>query len=426
MEKISIYGPTKLCGEIHIGGAKNSLSAILPAICLKDEDAECILEGVPDIEDAVTLCNILRELGFTVKRNMEEKRITVTGKIEKHSLGEKNVTKIRASNLFLGVLLAMRGKAEVPFCGGDKIGERPLDIHMYVLEKYGAEVNVCNGIITCTAKKFPLQGTVVFLRYPSVGASETAILLAVHAVGDSYIYNAACEPEIADMAVVLNAMGARITGAGTPIIHIRGVGCLGDVKHELIPDRIECATYLLGFAITHGTGKVKDVIPEHNIALISLLRDIGVKLQCGPDSIEIDGAGSIYNPIQADALPYPGMPTDIQPILSALAVLCAGNSMIRDSVFIDRFQHLGEYQKMGVVSTKSYNQFYVTGPQKFQSAVVIGEDIRTATSLALGAMSANGRTDLYGYEHIRRGYEGFVSKMNSIGAKMVLEEQEDF
>lgn len=422
MERLSVYGPTKLCGEVNIGGSKNSLSAILPALCLKDESAVCTVEGVPNIEDTVTLCNILRELGFCVNYNTKKGSITLKGKIQKCSLDEEHVTKIRASNLFLGVLVAMCGKAEVPFCGGDKIGERPLDIHMYVLEKYGVDVRICSGIITCNVKKFPLQGTVVFLRYPSVGATETAILLAVRAVGDSYIYNAACEPEITDLAVALNSMGAHITGAGTPIIHIKGVECLGGVQHELIPDRIECATYLLGFAITHGTGKVNEVIPEHNIALISLLHDIGVKLKCDSDSIEIDATCGNYNSLQADALPYPGMPTDIQPILSTLAVMCTGNSMIRDSVFIDRFQHIGEYQKMGIITTKSYNQIYVTGPQDFQAATVVGEDIRTATSLALGAMSACGRTDLYGYEHIRRGYENFVYKMNSIGAEMKLEE----
>lgn len=198
-------------------------------------------------------------------------------------------------------------------------------------------------------KKNKKQEGVVFLRYPSVGATETAILLAVRAVGNSYIYNAACEPEITDLAVALNSMGAHITGAGTPIIHIKGVECLGGVQHELIPDRIECATYLLGFAITHGTGKVNEVIPEHNIALISLLHDIGVKLKCDSDSIEIDATCGNYNSLQADALPYPGMPTDVQPILSTLAVMCTGNSMIRDSVFIDRFQHIGEYQKMGIL-----------------------------------------------------------------------------
>ena len=422
MEGLSVYGPTKLCGEVNIGGSKNSLSAILPAFGLKDESAVCTLEGVPDLEDTITLCNILCELGLVINRSIKKRTITVMGKIQKYSLGEENVTKIRASSLFLGVLLAMCGKAEVPFCGGDKIGERPLDIHMYVLEKFGAEVKICNGIIHCRAKKFPLQGAVVFLRYPSVGATETAILLAARAVGDSYIYNAACEPEITDLAVALNSMGARITGAGTPIIHIKGVDCLGDVQHELIPDRIECATYLLGFAITRGSGKVNEVIPEHNMALISLMRDIGVKLQCNTDSIEIDATYGKYNSIQADALPYPGMATDIQPILSTLAVMCTGNSMIRDSVFVDRFQHLGEYQKMGIITTKSYNQIYVTGPQDFQAATVIGEDIRTATSLALGAMSACGRTDLYGYEHIRRGYESFVNKMNSIGAEMKLSE----
>lgn len=422
MEKVFLEGPVTLCGEVAISGSKNSMSAILPAVCLKEESAVCTIENVPIIEDAFCMCEILRELGLIVDFNIPDKKINVTGKVNKHVLSEKYVSRIRASSLFLGALVSAKGEACVPFCGGDKIGERPLDIHLHVLEKFGVSAFVNKGVIECKALEYPLKGTTIFLRYPSVGATENAILLAVKAIGNTSIYNAACEPEITDLAISLNAMGAKIKGAGTNVIHVEGVRELTNLKHELIPDRLECATYLLAFAITHGYGRVTGTIPEHNIALISLLKDIGIKVNYSADKIEIDASQSSYSPMQVDALPYPGIPTDIQPLLSTLAVLCNGNSVIRDCVFVDRFYHVNEYQKMGVNVTKSYNQAFVSGPQKFMGATVTGEDIRTVTSLFLAALAAEGNTILYGYEHIKRAYEKFNIKMSAIGARIKLEE----
>lgn len=422
MEKIMINGAAKLAGEVSISGSKNSLSAILPAACLKERDTVFTVRNVPDITDAKCLCDILTETGLIVERDDCQKSIRVYGKTENNALSEDNVKQIRASSLFLGALTAATGEAKVPFCGGDKIGDRPLDIHLYVLEKFGVMVNVNQGIIECKAKKFPLEGKTVFLRYPSVGATETAILLAIKAVGESYIYNAACEPEITDMAVALNSIGANIIGAGTSVIHIKGVKEIGSLDHEIIPDRLECATYLLAFAVSHGIGSVKNVIPEHNMALISLLKDIGIEIRPHDTFIEIDASNpNDYSLIQTDALPYPGMPTDVQPLLSALAVLCKGISIIKDTVFVDRFQYVGEYKKMGVDILKSYNQIYICGPQRVQPATVVGEDIRTATCLTLAALSATGKTTIYGYEHIRRAYEKFVEKMNLLGANIIAE-----
>lgn len=422
MEKIIINGAVKLAGEVSIGGSKNSLSAILPAACLKDKDTVFTVRNVPGISDVKCLCDLLTETGLSVEKDDDRKTIRVYGKTENNVLLEDNVRQIRASSLFLGALTAATGEAKVPFCGGDRIGDRPIDIHIYVLEKFGVMVHVNQGIIECKAKKFPLDGKTVFLRYPSVGATETAILLAVKAVGESYIYNAACEPEITDMAVALNAMGANIIGAGTSVIHIKGVEALGSLEHEIIPDRLECATYLLAFAVSHGTGSVKNVIPEHNMALISLLKDIGIEIRQHDTFVEIDASNpDEYSLIRTDALPHPGMPTDVQPLLSALAVLCKGISIIKDSVFVERFQYVGEYKKMGVDILKSYNQIYICGPQRVQAATVVGEDIRTATCLTLAALSAIGKTTIYGYEHIRRGYEKFAEKMNFLGANIIAE-----
>lgn len=420
MEKLIVGGAARLSGEVNISGSKNSLSAILPAACLMEKNSVFTLRNVPLLSDTECLCGLLAETGFAVEKDDSRKMISVYGEIRNCSLSEDNVGRIRASCLFLGALTAAAGEAKIPFCGGDRIGDRPLDIHISILEKFGVTVYVNQGVIECKAKKFPLQGTTVFLRYPSVGATETAILLAVKAVGETYIYNAACEPEITDMAVALSAMGANIIGAGTSVIHIKGVKTLGGLDHEIIPDRLECATYLLAFAVSHGNGSVNNVIPEHNIALLSLLRDIGINLRRHGTSIEIDAANHNYLPIQADALPYPGMPSDIQPLLSALAVLCKGISVIKDTVFVDRFQYVSEYKKMGVDIFRSYNHVYICGPQRIRAAAVIGEDIRTATSLVLAALSADGETIIHGYEHIRRGYEEFDKKMNSLGANMLV------
>jgi len=418
MEKVVIYGPSKLQGEVAVSGSKNSLSAVLPAMCLMGEGAICKVENIPDIEDVKSLCGILRELGLQIKHNHKAKRLQVSGKIVNTYLTDKYVSKIRASSLFLGALVSACGRAHVPFCGGDNIGDRPLDIHVYVLEKFKVKVDIREGAMDCVATEYPLKGTTIFLRYPSVGATQNALLLAVKATGDTYIYNAACEPEVTDLAVALNSMGARISGAGTNVIHVSGVKNLGDMKHELIPDRLECATYLLAFAMTHGRGKISGVIPEHCMALISLLKDIGVQINQEENCLEIDATCESYKPMQIDALPYPGLPTDVQPMVATLAAACTGNSIIRDTVFTERFQYVSEYQKMGVEVNKSYNQIYVTGPQMFKPATVRGGDIRTAVSLLLAALTADGKTVLDGYEHIKRAYEYFDVKMNALGARI--------
>lgn len=422
MEKVEVYGPSKLRGEVAISGSKNSLSAVLPAVCLMSEGAICKLENIPDIDDAKSLCGILRELGLQTKHNRKEKSLQVSGEILNTHLTDKYVSKIRASSLFLGALVSACGRAHVPFCGGDNIGDRPLDIHVYVLEKFKVKVKIQDGAMDCIATEYPLNGTTIFLRYPSVGATQNALLLAAKAEGDTYIYNAACEPEVTDLAVALNSMGARISGAGTNVIHISGVKDLGNMKHELIPDRLECATYLLAFAMTHGKGKITGVIPEHCMALISLLKDIGIDIRQEENSLEVDATCKSYKAMQIDALPYPGLPTDVQPMVSALAVVCTGNSIVRDTVFSERFQFVSEYQKMGVEVNKSYNQIYVTGPQEFKAATVRGGDIRTAVSLMLAALITEGKTVLYGYEHIKRAYECFDEKMNALGARIEIKE----
>ena len=420
MAKIRVRGPVCLQGDVTVGGSKNSLSAVLPALCLQDTGSIGTIENVPDIEDVRSFQSIFRELGMELTYDCQEKRITVTGSINNTEISKESAGKIRASNLFLGALTASQGAARIPFPGGDRLGGRPQDIHLYVLEKFGIQVEVDCETVVCQARQFPLQGQNIFLRYPSVGATENAILLASKAKGETYIYNAACEPEIIDMVIVLNGMGARISGAGTPVIHVRGVDRLQGIRHELIPDRLECATYMLAFAMTGGKGRVLGVIPEHNFAAISILRDCGVRIENRDDVIEVDASGRIFDKLNIHALPYPGVATDIQPLFSALSVLCHGRSVIRDSVFPNRFWQAGQFEKMGIKLEQKNDQLEIEGPQCIFPAEVDGGDIRTTMCLVLAGLAAEGDTIVDGYEHIRRGYENFAGKLKSLGANLAI------
>lgn len=421
-KKIKINGGHKLEGNIYIGGSKNSISTLLPALCLINGEQSSVIENVPNIKDVTTLCCILEEIGFRVERDKDKNIIRLFGKIQRSELSEDYVPKIRASNLFLGAIVSSMGSVKMPFCGGDMLGVRPLDIHFYVLEKFKIKVEIEDGKISCQVTEFPLKGTTIFLRYPSVGATENAIILASKAEGETTIYNAACEPEITDLVIALNKMGANITGAGTSIIKIKGVRELTSLKHEIIPDRLETGTFILAFIVTKGKGIIRNTIPEHNIALISTLKDAGVDLTYSNSDIYIDATNRVFNPINISTLPYPGMPTDMQPMLSVFAILSNGNSIINEGVFQERFAYVSEYQKMGIKVVNSYNQLFITGPQKFQNAIVTGNDIRMVTCLILASLTAKSESFVYGVEHLERGYDNFIEKLKTLGAEIEIVE----
>lgn len=417
---IRITGGKSLHGEVMISGSKNAVSTIIPALCLLNNQYYVNLTNIPNISDISTLCSILEETGVEANIDMEKKTVSVRGNVKNNFLSEKFVPQIRASSLFLGALLAMTGEVHMPFSGGDKIGVRPLDIHFYVFEKFKIKTTIDNGYIHCHATEFPLKNATIYLRYPSVGATENAILLATKAEGTTYIYNAACEPEITDLAVALNNMGAKITGAGTPIIRIVGVKELQPVNHEVIPDRLELCTFLLAIACTHGKGTLIGGIPEHCISVLHTLEDAGVKITYDESTISVDATMSSFKPINIHAMPYPGIPTDVQPLLSVFASQCSGNSVVHDSVFKDRFAYVNEFEKMGVHMLHIYDYLSITGPQVFKSATVRGNDIRAASSLVLAALLAEEQTTVLGYEHIHRGYEHFDDKLRNLGADVCL------
>lgn len=415
---IQIKGGMPLYGEVKISGSKNAMSAVLPALTLINSEEESVLGNVPDISDRRIHMNILEEIGLTTSYDKDTQTVHVKGKIQNNVLSEANVPKVRASSLFLGALLAMTGEVHMPFCGGDQIGVRPLDIHFYVFDKFNIETKVENGYIHCHANTWPLQNATIYLSYPSVGATENALMLASKACGTTYIYNAASEPEITDLAVALTKMGAKISGAGTPIIRVTGVQEFHPIHHEIIPDRLELCTYLFAFICTRGKGVIRGGIPEHCISVLHTLIDAGVDIEYDSECVVVDATKGDFKPIRIKTLPYPGIPTDVQPLLSVFAVLCNGNSIIHDTVYKERFQYVNEFMKMGVEITQLYDHLWISGPQKFTQAIVHGCDIRAASALVLAALCAQGDTTVNGWYHIQRGYENFEEKLLALGAQI--------
>lgn len=410
---LRVNGGKTLQGNIEISGSKNSILALIPAMCLGN--GEGALTNAPEISDVDAMKGILDEIGLQLL--CENKKVRIKGNITYSELSKQYVPKIRASNLFLGVLLAKFGKAVVPISGGDKIGNRPIDIHLYVFNKFGIKTEVVDGYVKCEATHFPYKGQNIFLRFPSVGATENAMLVASAAEGETIIYNAAMEPEIVDMAILLNSMGAKITGAGTPVIRIKGTRRqLVRTDHEVIPDRLEAGTFLFMLAITKGRGIIKNVIPEHVMSIISILSDSGVDIQLEESNIIVDATNSELKPINIEALPFPGFPTDLQPFATVYALNCNGMSTIKDTIFTERLNHLFEIRRMGMVYDNPSNNIMINGIQKLAGTTVEGTDIRMAVSLVMAALIAEGESKIYGVSHIFRGYDNFVKKLLEIGA----------
>ncbi|MBH1941974.1 UDP-N-acetylglucosamine 1-carboxyvinyltransferase [Mobilitalea sibirica] len=420
---LRVNGGKALKGEVEISGSKNSILALIPAMCLGD--GEGVLTNAPVISDVDAMKGILGEIGIQLICN--HSTVKIKGNIKYNVLSKQYVSQIRASNLFLGVLLAKFGKAVVPLSGGDKIGNRPIDIHLYVFEKFGIQSEVVDGYVKCKATHFPYQGQNIFLRFPSVGATENAMLVASAAEGETVIYNAAMEPEIVDMAILLNSMGVKITGAGTPVIRIKPSDKrLIRADHEVIPDRLEAGTFLFMLAATKGTGIIKNIIPEHLVSAITILSDSGVSIKTMENSLHIDARNCELKPIQIEALPFPGFPTDLQPFASVYALNCNGTSTIKDTIHSERFNHLHELSKMGMVNWSISSNTMIQGMQKLTGTSLNGTDIRMAVSLVMAALIAEGESRVYGLNHILRGYDNFVQKLNKLGAEVVIMDKEPY
>ena len=421
---LKVTGGKALRGEVEISGSKNSISALIPAMCLGE--GEGVLTHISDISDLEAMKGILDEIG--VQMICEKNTVTIKGDMVNSELSKEHVSKIRASNLFLGVLLARFGKAIVPISGGDKIGNRPVDIHLYIFEKFGIRSEIVDGYVKCEATQFPYQGQKLFLRFPSVGATENAVLVATAAVSETVIYNAAMEPEIVDMVVLLNSMGAKITGAGTPVIRIKpSAKNMNRIVHEVMPDRLEAGTFLFMIAATKGKGIIKNVIPEHLISVITILSDSGVDIKVEDSSIVIDATNCELKPVNIEALPFPGFPTDLQPFATVYALACNGESCIKDTIFPTRFNHLFEMRRMGMVSESIHSQVILNGIQKLGGTTMEGTDIRMSTALVMAALIGDGESKIYGLKHILRGYDNFFQKLLILGAdiRVIIDEQDE-
>lgn len=417
MKKLIIDGRHKLTGTIEIGGAKNSAVALIPASILSDE--KVVITNVPNITDRDALDEILKYLGSKITINDDVVEIDASSIVNK-DIPESVSTKLRASYYFMGSLLGKFKKVSMFFPGGCPIGARPINLHLKGFEALGAKVTMDGNKYVIEADE--LIGNNIYLDNPSVGATINIMLAAVKATGVTMIDNASKEPEIVNVATFLNNMGAKIIGAGTSNIKITGVTKLSGCFHEVIPDRIEAGTYIIAGALVGENLKVNNIIPEHLEALILKLKEAGVKVEIG-DNYVIVNKPDKYKSIKIKTQPHPGFPTDLQQPLTTLMTQCQGTSMVEETIWENRFLNLLELEKMGAKIRIDGSKAYIDGPQILEGTEVSATDLRGGACLVLAGLIASSKTTINNIEHILRGYENIVNKLNDLGAKIELIEE---
>ena len=415
-QRLNVSGGHALKGTLHVSGAKNSALVLMTASLLSEETIE--LTNIPSLTDIDGMSAILKSLGVQVDRVSDRIQLTaadLSGSAPPYEL----VNSLRASFFSIGPLLGRLGHARVPLPGGCRIGARPVIEHIRGLKALGAIVNVEHGIVTASVpgSRKRLTGAQIVLDCPSVGATETILMAAVLADGVSTIENAAQEPEVQDLADLLNTMGARITGAGGPVITVEGVERLhGCSNYPVIPDRIEAGTFLMAAAITRSPVVVEPVIPEHLSAVLQKLRDCGCR-------IEIDGRSVTITPGEIKAVdittqPFPGFPTDLQAPFMALMCTAKGTSVISEKIYENRLQHVAELQRMGASIRLEGSTAIVEGVAQLSAAPVTGTDLRAAAAMVLAGLSAKGITEVAGLKHLDRGYDDLEAKLSAVGAEV--------
>ena len=417
MDKIIIEGgQTRLDGEVVIEGAKNAVLPLLAATILP-ESGKTILRNVPILSDVFTMNNVVRGLGISVEFNEDDKEITVdaTGDILDVAPYEY-VSKMRASIVVLGPILARNGHAKVSMPGGCTIGSRPIDLHLKGLEAMGAKITQLGGDITAEAEK--LRGAHIYMDFPSVGATQNLMMAATLAEGVTTIENAAREPEIVDLAILLNEMGAQVRGAGTETLVITGVDSLHGAEHDVVQDRIEAGTFMIATAMTSGNVLIKDAVWEHNRPLISKLMEMGVSVTEEENGIRVQAELDNLRPVTVKTLPHPGFPTDMQAQFTALMAIVKGESTMIETVFENRFQHLEEMRRMGLHSEILRDTALIHGGHDLQGAPVMSTDLRASAALILTGLVANGTTIVGKLTHLDRGYYQFHEKLAKLGANI--------
>lgn len=419
MAKILVNNSGPLHGEVWISGAKNAVLPLLAATILTDDS--CVIEGVPDLADVAVMKQMLENYGANVDDSEEGVIRIKTPEVVSCEGKRELVQEMRASLFTMGPMLARYGKVVMPMPGGCTIGKRPIDLHLKGFRALGAEVDIDeeNEVVTVTAGKDGLSGDAIYLDFPSVGATENILMAATLAKGTTIIENAAKEPEIIDLANLLNKMGARIKSAGTDMIRIEGVEKLSGCIHEAIPDRIETGTFMLAAAITRGDIMIRNAIPGHVRPIIAKLRECNVGVDVTPEGIYVDARDRDINSTDIKTLPYPGFPTDIQSPFMAFLTTVNGKSIVRETVFENRFMHVVELNRMGADIVTENREARVPGGKKLKGAKVRATDLRAGAAMVLAGLAATGTTEVSEIYHIERGYENFVGKFKALGADIM-------
>ncbi len=413
MERIIIEGGSALSGTVDIGGAKN---AVLPLMAsgIMVTDGTLILENVPRVLDVMTMKELLQSLGLKIEYSDNMVKIS-NSELSGFTPPVDFVTAMRASVLVMGPLIGRFGRVSTQLPGGCAIGERPIDQHLEAFKAMGARVDIQSNSVEVRCNR--LKGTEFRFRISTVTGTENALMAAVFAEGETVLHNCAKEPEVAELAGVLNKMGAKITGAGTDTIRVRGVSSLKGVKHRVMPDRIEAGTYIIAGVLSGERIIVRNVIPAHIDALLRKLKECGADFQIKHDSIEVSGRKGLTGTDVVTEV-YPGFPTDLQAQFMALMCFAEGRSVIKESIFENRFHHVNELRKMGADISLSGNVAYINGGRRLNGTVVRASDLRASASLVIAGLGAKGTTEIEGLEHLDRGYEKMEDKLLRVGAKI--------
>ncbi|KRN12635.1 UDP-N-acetylglucosamine 1-carboxyvinyltransferase [Fructilactobacillus fructivorans] len=416
MEKIVVHGGNKLNGRVHIEGAKNAVLPILAATILA-KDGQTVLTNCPMLSDVFTMNQVLKHLGIKVDFDENKNKITVdaSGEISPEAPYEY-VSKMRASIVVMGPLLARLGQAKVALPGGCAIGSRPIDLHLRGFEALGAHIEQHDGYVEASAPK-GLVGTDIYFDFPSVGATQNVMMAATLARGTTKIQNVAREPEIVGLQKVLNKMGAKVSGAGTNTITVVGVKSLHGADHEVVQDRIEAGTFMVAAALTEGNVLIENGITEHNLPLISKMKQMGVKVEQERDGVRVIGPAEL-KPVDVKTAPYPGFPTDMQPQMTVLQLEANGVSKLTETVFENRFMHMEELRRMGANFDIKGQSAIMYGPTHFEGAKVAATDLRAAAALILAGLVADGYTEVTNLKYLDRGYYEFHKKLQKLGAEV--------
>lgn len=412
MDKLIVTGAGPLDGEVLISGAKNAALPILISSLLVD--GKLTLSNVPHLQDITTSMSLLSFLGVEMEVDERMNICADASNLNQTRAPYDLVKTMRASILVLGPLLARMGHAEVSLPGGCAIGSRPVNLHIKGLEAMGADIVIEDGYIKATAGR--LTGARIFMDMVSVTGTENLMMAACLAQGVSVIENAACEPEIVDLANCLNAMGAKVAGAGTSVLEIEGVDSLHDASHEVIADRIETGTYLVAGAITRGRVKTRNTDASYLDAVLDKLTEAGADITVDGDSIELNMHGNRAKAVNIYTAPHPAFPTDMQAQFVALNSLAEGTSKVVETIFENRFMHVQELQRMGAQIDLEGNTAFITGRKKFRGAPVMATDLRASASLVIAALMSDKPTVIDRIYHIDRGYESIEEKLSKLGA----------